>query len=315
MKIEHNYPEKYRPKTVSECILPDNIKSSFQSFVDDGNIPMLLLTGGHGLGKTTIAKAMCDELGVDMMFINASLKGGIDLIRTRIIDFASTVSLSGSTNKVIILDEADGLTPDAQRAIKSTLEEFSSNCSFIFTANHKNKIIEPIHSRCINVDFVFRKEDHKILMSQFMKRIQIILDKENVEYDNPVLAQLIKTFFPDFRRTLNELQRYAIGGKIDSGILVNISEIKIDKIVTLVRHKKFGELRKWLGENSDIIDFSNFYTVLYKSFNNFLVPSSIPTAVILTGKWQYRSAFSLDKEINVMAYLTELMNSCEFLQE
>jgi len=313
MKEEFLLTEKYRPQTINECILPSRIKKSFEEFVDAGNIPTLLLYGSAGTGKTTIAKALCNEVGNDVMVINASKERGIDTLRTKITGFASTVSLSdNNARKIIIMDEADSMTPDLQSGMRAAIEEFSSTCGFIFTANFPSKIIDPIHSRCISIDFKVKENEQAQMMGQFMKRVQHILNEENVEYENAVLAQLIKTYFPDFRRTLNELQRYAVGGKIDSGILANISEVKIDDVIKFLREKDFKSMREWAGVNSDTIQSSELFSKLYKQSEKYLEPSSIPQAIILLGEYQYKDALVADKEINIVACLTEIMAGCQF---
>ena len=314
MKKHFLYTEQYRPQTIEDCILPTRIKKSFNEFVKAGNIPTLLLSGGAGTGKTTIAKALCNEIDNDVMVINASKERGIDTLRTKITGFASTVSLSDNdSRKIIIMDEADSMTPDLQSGMRAAIEEFSGNCGFIFTCNFPSKIIEPIHSRCISIDFKVKDKEQPQMMGQFMKRVQTILKTENVEYDNAVLATLIKTYFPDFRRTLNELQRYAVGGTIDSGILANISEVKLDTVITFLKNKDFKSMREWVGTNSDMIDSAEMFSKLYKSAENYLAPSSVPQAIILIGEYSYKSMVVADQEINIAACLTELMASCEFL--
>ena len=307
------YTEQYRPQNIKDCILPTRIKKTFNEFVAAGNIPTLLLSGGAGTGKTTIAKALCNEIGNDVMVINASKERGIDTLRTKITGFASTVSLSDNeARKIIIMDEADSMTPDLQSGMRAAIEEFSGNCGFIFTCNFPSKIIEPIHSRCISIDFKVKDTEKPQMMGQFMKRVQQILNTENVEYNNDVLAQLIKTYFPDFRRTLNELQRYSIGGTIDSGILANISEVKLDSVVSFLKNKDFKSMRAWVGTNSDMIDSAEMFSKLYKSAEEYLQPSSVPQAIILIGEYSYKSMIVADQEINIAACLTELMASCEF---
>ena len=305
--------EKYRPQTIEDCILPARIKKSFQEFVEAGNIPTLLLSGGAGTGKTTIAKALCNEIDNDVMVINASKERGIDTLRTKITGFASTVSLSDNgARKIIIMDEADSMTPDLQSGMRAAIEEFSGNCGFIFTCNFPSKIIEPIHSRCISIDFKVKEKEQPQMMSQFMKRVQNILTTEGVTFDNKVLATLIKTYFPDFRRTLNELQRYSVGGSIDSGILANIAEVKLDAVVTFLKNKDFKKMREWVGTNSDTINSAEMFSKLYKSAEDYLAASSVPQAIILIGEYSYKSMIVADQEINIAACLTELMASCEF---
>jgi DNA polymerase III delta prime subunit len=313
MKEEFIWAQKYRPTKISECVLPKRIKKTFIEFLNQGDIPTLMLSGTAGTGKTTVAKALCNELGCDSIIINASTQGRIETLRTDITHFASTISLLGNSGrKIIILDEADGLTAAAQAGLKAALEEFSSTCGFIFTCNLKNKIIDPIHSRCTQVDFSFKEKEIPIMMGQFMKRVQKILECEGIKYDNAVLAQLIKSHFPDFRRTLNELQRYAAGGEIDSGILSDITSLKIDDVINLIKQKNFKSVREWVGLNSDMLDSSEIYSNLYRAADKFIVPSSVPTAVVLMAEYSYKEAFVADKEINLVAFLTELMGSVEF---
>lgn len=312
-KKEFLWSQKYRPETIEDCVLPLRIKKTFLEFVKQGDVPALMLSGSAGTGKTTVARALCTELGCDSIIINASTQGRIETLRTDITHFASTISLlGGSGRKIIILDEADGLTAATQAGLKAAIEEFSATCGFIFTCNLKNKIIDPIHSRCVQVDFSFKEKEIPKMMGQFMKRVQFILNEEGVTYDNNVLAQLIKTHFPDFRRTLNELQRYAAGGEIDSGILTDITALKIDDVITLIKQKNFKAVREWVGVNSDMLDSSEIYSNLYRAADKFIDPSSVPTAVVLMAEYSYKSAFVADPEINLVAFLTELMGSCSF---
>lgn len=303
--------EKYRPKTVSDCILPDRIKTVFQEYVNQKNIPNLLLSGGAGIGKTSIAKAMCQEIGCDVMVINGSDEGRmIDTFRTKIKNYGSSMSLSGG-RKVIILDEADYCNPESvQPALRNFIEEFSSNCSFIFTCNFKHKLIEPLHSRCAVVDFGLRPAEKTSMAGQFFKRVQSILDKEKVEFDDKVVAEIIKKHFPDFRRVLNELQRYSQLGKIDTGVLAQIGNIQIDQIVKYIKDKDFTAIRKWVASND--LDSNTIFRQVYDSLYDIMKPQSIPQAVLIIADYQYKAAFVSDPEINIVACLTELMANCEY---
>jgi len=305
--------EKYRPKTIEECILPEATKKTFQSFLDKGEIPNMLLAGPPGIGKTTVAKALCNELGVDVYVINGSDEGRfLDTVRNNAKNFASTVSLSSTAkHKVIIIDEADNTTNDVQLLLRAFTEEFSGNCRFIFTCNFKNKIIEPLHSRCACIDFSTNSKSKPKLASQFFKRIQEILDTEGVEYDNKVLVELVNKHFPDWRRVLNEIQRYSVSGKIDSGILATFSDVAVNELVKNLKTKNFAEVRKWIVSNLDN-DTTVLLRRIYDSLYEALVPGSIPAAVLVLAKYQYQGAFVADQEINMLACLTEIMVECEF---
>ena len=308
--LEHLlFTEKYRPKTIAECILPDRLKTPFQEYVNQNNIPNLLLSGGAGVGKTTVAKAMCEEIGCDYMIINGSDENGVDVVRYKITNYASSMSLSGG-RKVIIIDEADYLSPNAQAAFRNAIEEFASNCSFIFTCNYKNKLIDPLHSRCAVVDFTLKNNEKTQMAGQFFKRIQSILQSEEIEYDDKVIVELIKKHFPDFRRVINELQRYSQFGKIDGGILSHIVEVSLGDIIKYIKDKDFGAIRKWVASND--IDATTFFRKLYDNLYDVLKPQSIPQAVIILADYQYKQAFVADTEINTLACLTEIMVSCEF---
>ena len=308
--LEHLlFTEKYRPKTIAECILPDRLKTPFQEYVNQNNIPNLLLSGGAGVGKTTVAKAMCEEIGCDYMVINGSDENGVDVVRYKITNYASSMSLSGG-RKVIIIDEADYLSPNAQAAFRNAIEEFASNCSFIFTCNYKNKLIDPLHSRCAVVDFTLKNNEKTQMAGQFFKRIQSILQSEKIEYDDKVIVELIKKHFPDFRRVINELQRYSQFGKIDGGILSHIVEVSLGDIIKYIKDKDFGAIRKWVASND--IDATTFFRKLYDNLYDVLKPQSIPQAVIILADYQYKQAFVADTEINTLACLTEIMVSCEF---
>ena len=308
--LEHLlFTEKYRPKTIAECILPDRLKTPFQEYVNQNNIPNLLLSGGAGVGKTTVAKAMCEEIGCDYMIINGSDENGVDVVRYKITNYASSMSLSGG-RKVIIIDEADYLSPNAQAAFRNAIEEFASNCSFIFTCNYKNKLIDPLHSRCAVVEFNLKSTEKTQMAGQFFKRIQSILQSEEIDYDDKVIVELIKKHFPDFRRIINEIQRYSQFGKIDSGILSHIVEVSIGDIIKYIKDKDFGAIRKWVASND--IDATTFFRKLYDNLYDVLKPQSIPQAVLILADYQYKAAFVSDQEINTVACLTEIMVTCEF---
>ena len=303
------WTEKYRPKTVEDCILPERLKKPFQEYVTQKNIPNLLLTGGAGVGKTTVAKAMCNEIGCDFMIINGSDENGIDMVRNKITNYASSMSFSGG-RKVIIIDEADYLSANAQAAFRNAIEEFAGNCSFIFTCNFKNKIIEPLHSRCAVIEFTLKASEKSSMAGQFFKTIQTILSEEQIDYETPVVAELIKKHFPDFRRVINELQRFSKFGKIDTGVLSQIVDVSLNDIIKFIKDKDFGAIRKWVASND--IDPAALYRKLYDNLYDILKPQSIPQAVIILADYQYKQAFVADQEINLVACLTELMVSLEF---
>ena len=313
MTSEFLFCEKYRPQVIDDCILPDDTKKTFKEFVEKGEIPNLLLAGPPGIGKTTIAKALCNELGADFYVINGSDEGRfLDTVRNQAKNFASTVSLTGSSkHKVIIIDEADNTGNDVQLLLRANIEAFYNNCRFIFTCNYKNKIIEPLHSRCAVIDFTIKGKQKAQLAGAFFKRLQTILDQEKIEYDPKVLAELVSKHFPDFRRVLNECQRYSTGGKIDSAILASFSDISVNELLKNLKEKNFTEVRKWVVSNLDNdsgVILRRVYDALYDS----VVPGSIPAAVLIIAKYQYQIAFVADQEINLLAALTEIMCEVEF---
>ena len=308
---EFLWVEKYRPSTIEECVLPEDLKTRFQAFVDSQNIPNLLLSGSAGVGKTTVAKAMLNQLGADYIVVNGSLHGNIDTLRTEIMSFASTVSFAEG-RKYVILDEADYLNPQStQPALRNFMEEYSKNCGFILTCNFKNRIIEPLQSRCSVIDFLFPKKLAPSLAGSFFARVKTILDQEQVKYDEKVLAEIIQRHFPDWRRVLNELQRYSVSGIIDIGILSNSSQNAFKSLTALLKGKQFGDMRKWVGQNIDS-DPTSIMRMLYDNASDHVKPSSIPQLVLLIGEYQYKSAFVADQEVNLVAFLTQVMAEVEF---
>ena len=306
--------EKYRPKKIDDCILTEELKKTFTQFLKQKEIPNLLLSGSAGTGKTTVARALCEELGADYIIINGSDEGRqIDTVRSKIKNFASTVSLTEDANhKVVIIDEADYMNADSvQPALRNFIETFYKNCRFIFTCNYKNKIIPALHSRCTVVDFKITNGQVKKTAMAFMRRMEGVLKGENIDFDKKVLAELIQKFYPDFRRTINELQRYSVRGKIDSGILFSLSEVNTKELVKILKDKRFNEMRKWVVQNLDKEPTHLFRTIYELSYSN-LDAKSIPQAILILAGYQYKSAFVADQEINMIACLTEIMASCKF---
>lgn len=305
------FVEKYRPQKIDDCVLPQALKDTFKQYIAQGELPNFLFCGTAGVGKTTVAKALCNEIGAEFLMINGSEESGIDTLRTKIKGFASTVSLTDA-KKVVILDEADYLQANStQPALRAFIEEFSANCRFILTCNFKNRIIEPLHSRCSVIEFKIDNKEKQEIAATFFKRATAILKKEQIEFDPKVVAELVTKHFPDYRRILNELQRYSVSGKIDSGILVNMSEESFKGLVKLLKDKDFSEVRKWVAKNSDA-DTTSLFRELYDSASNNIEANSIPQLVLILADYQYKAAFVADHELNIMAALTELMAQCKF---
>ena len=304
--------ERYRPQTIDECILPESLKQTFREYIEAGELPNFLFHGTAGVGKTTVARALCNEIGAEYMFINGSDESGIDVLRTKIRGFASSVSLTDA-KKVVILDEADYLNPNStQPALRSFIEEFSNNCRFIFTCNFKNRIIEPLHSRCAVIDFKITGAEKKEIAGHFFKRVINILKQEEIEFDAKVVAELVQKHFPDYRRIINELQRYSVSGKIDSGILVNLSGESFKQLYKLMKEKNFTEVRKWVATNSDG-DTVRIFRELYDHSTQIVEAASIPQLVLILADYQYKASFVADHELNLMACLTEIMGGCKFV--
>jgi len=314
MRSDFLWVEKYRPKTIEDCILPADIKKTFEDFLEKGEIPNLLLSGPAGVGKTTVARALCEQLGCDYIIINGSDEGRfLDTVRNQAKNFASTVSLQAldAKHKVIIIDEADNTTHDVQLLLRANIEAFYNNCRFIFTCNFKNKIIEPLHSRCAVVEFGIPNKQKPTIAGKFFNRIRTILEAENIQYDEKVLAELINKHFPDWRRVLNELQRYSVGGNIDSAILASFSDVSVQELVKKLKEKDFQEVRKWVVNNLDN-DPSVLLRRVYDALLSALEGPSIAAAVLIVAKYQYQIAFVADQEINLLAAMTEIMVECEF---
>jgi DNA polymerase III delta prime subunit len=308
---EYLWSEKYRPKRIADCVLTTELLNTFEETIKQGQIQNMLLSGGPGVGKTTVAKALCEELRCDYILINCSEDGNIDTLRTRIREFASAVSFSGGA-KVVILDEFDYSNPQSmQPALRGFMEEFSKNCRFILTCNYKNRIIQPLHSRCTVIDFKIPSSDKPKLAKQMLKRVCAILDAEDIEYDQKVVAELVMRRFPDFRRLINDLQKYSLGGKIDVGILGTSASDKINDLIAFMKKKEFGSIRKWVASNIDN-DHVGLFRSVYDGLHDILEPQSIPQAILTIAEYQYKAAFVADQEINTMACLSELMVSCEF---
>ena len=303
--------EKYRPQKIDDCVLPESLKKTFREYITQGELPNFLFCGTAGVGKTTVAKALCNEIGAEYLMINGSEESGIDTLRTKIKGFASTISLTDA-KKVVILDEADYLQANStQPALRAFIEEFANNCRFILTCNFKNRIIEPIHSRCSVIEFKIDNKEKQEIAATFFKRATAILKQEGVEFDQKVVVELVMKHFPDYRRILNELQRYSVSGKIDSGILVNMSQESFKDLIKLMKDKNFTEVRKWVAKNSDS-DTVALFRELYDSANNTIEANSIPQMVLVLADYQYKAAFVADHELNIMAALTEIMAQCKF---
>jgi len=308
---EFLWVESHRPKTIAECVLPARIKRIFQEYVNKKQIPNMILSGGPGVGKTTAAIAMCEEIGLNYMMINASRERGIDTLRVKVINYASTMSLTGG-HKVIIMDEADSLTPETQLALRGTVEEFSSNCTFILTCNFKSKLLEALHSRMPNVDFNLTNDEKPGMAAAFFKRLKEILSLEGIKFTEPALVKIIQLYFPDYRRTLGELQRLSVAGHIDENTLSQVSDVRnLKELAGFLKDKNFGEVRKWVVENGDV-DASRIFRKIYDALYEYMDSGSIPMAVIIISKYQYQASFVADQEINLVACLTEIMVECEF---
>ena len=304
------WTEKYRPQTIEDCILPKRLKEVFQQYASQKQIPNLLLTGSAGVGKTTVAKALCQEVGCDYLVINGSDESGIDTFRVKIKNYASSMSFTGG-RKVIIIDEADYLNPNStQPALRSAIEEFASNCSFIFTCNYKNRIIEPLHSRMAVIEFGLKNGEKMKMATEFLKKTEFILQTEKIEFDKKVVAELVTKHFPDFRRVINELQRYSQLGKIDVGVLAQVADVSITEIVKYIKDKDFGAVRKWVATNE--IDPTTFFRKLYDNLYDFLKPHSIPQVILILADYQYKQAFVVDQEINIVACLIQIMAEGDF---
>lgn len=306
---EFLFVEKYRPQTIADCVLPKDLKNTFKSIVLKGELPNMMFTGSAGTGKTTVARALCNELGLDYILVNGSEDGNIDTLRGKIKQFASTVSLQGG-QKVVILDEADYLNPQStQPALRGFIEEFSSNCRFILTCNFKNRIIEPLHSRCSIYEFNLGNK--ALIAEQFMARLQFILDSENITYDNAVIAELIMKYIPDWRRVINECQRYGMSGHIDTGVLVTLSESSVKGLMGDLKSKNFKDMRKWVTNNIDV-ESAKLFRMVYDNMLTYVEPSSIPQLVLILADYSYKDSFVADHELNVVACMTEIMSQIKF---
>jgi len=309
VKEEFLFVEKYRPQTINDCVLPKDLKETFQKIVDKGELPNMMFTGSAGVGKTTVARALCNELDLDYMLINGSEDGNIDTLRGKIKQFASTVSLHGG-QKVVILDEADYLNPQStQPALRGFIEEFSSNCRFILTCNFKNRIIDPLHSRCSIYEFNLGNK--AVMAEQFMARLQFILTSEGIIFDNAVIAELIMKYIPDWRRVINECQRYGMSGHIDTGILVTLSEASINNLMDDLKSKNFKKMRKWVTDNIDV-ESAKLFRMVYDNMASYVQPQSIPQLVLILADYSYKDSFVADHELNVVACMTEIMSQIKF---
>ena len=309
-KDDFLYVERYRPALIEECILPQDIKETFNSFVRAGQMPNLLLSGGAGIGKTTVARALANELNYDVMFINCSEERGIDTLRTKMMGFCSTVSLTDE-RKCLILDESDYLTPDAQAALRAFIEQFANTCSFVMTCNFKNRLIPPLHSRTTVIDFRIDPKNKPEMLMQFTKRLLNICELEKIEVEDPnILATITNKYFPDFRRVLNEIQRYSIGGKIDTGIIAQVQSLDTVNLITGMKEKNFKQVRKWVADNSDS-DMAQLFRKLYDSMYPEMEGGSVPQLVLHLAKYQYQSAFVPDQELNLTACMVEIMADCQ----
>jgi DNA polymerase III delta prime subunit len=311
MNSDFIFVEKYAPQKVEQCILPQSIKDFFIDVRNSGKVPNMILSGPPGIGKTSTIKALANELDRDFMIINGSDERSIDIIRNKVKNYASTLSLSNTGKKILLIDEADNLTNDAQLALRASIEELQTNCTFVFTCNYKNKLIPPLHSRAAVIDFSIPTKEKPKLAAEFMKRINEILTTEKIEYDTSAIVGLINKYFPDFRRTLNEIQRYSSGGKVDSGILANVADIKVSNLVDFMKNKNFTEVRKWVVQNMDN-DPNIVLRKVYDTLYEYALESTIPAAILIISKYQYRSAFVADNEINLLACLTEVMCEVEW---